>query len=188
MSLRTIHSSESNVFFCTFTCWNWLPLIAETDLYDAVYTWMGLAHEKGYRILGYVIMPNHVHLLLLAPEDHRINTLLANAKRFLAYEAVRRLQCAGNMQRLEALAAATRTGDRERGQKHRVFSTSSDIRECTDEAMMHQKLDYIHANPVCGKWSLVDDPVDYPHSSLSFYTKGVSTFAPITHVGLALHG
>ncbi len=62
------------------------------------------------------------------------------------------------------------------------------LREEEDEAMVRQKLDYIHANPVSGKWSLVDDPVDYPHSSLSFYAKGVSTFAPITHVGLALHG
>jgi hypothetical protein len=40
MSLRTLHSGESSFFFCTFTCWDWLPLIAVADLYDAVYKWM----------------------------------------------------------------------------------------------------------------------------------------------------
>ncbi len=35
-----------------------------------------------------------------------------------------------------------------------------------------QKLNYIHANPCRGVWSLVDDPCDYPHSSAKFYATG----------------
>jgi hypothetical protein len=33
-------------------------------------------------------------------------------------------------------------------------------------------LDYIHHNPVKGKWSLVDDFAKYPYSSASFYELG----------------
>ena len=35
--------------------------------------------------------------------------------------------------------------------------------------MLEQKLEYIHHNPVSGKWNLVDDFCDYEHSSASFY-------------------
>ena len=44
-----------------------------------------------------------------------------------------------------------------------MFTTSSDIRECFDRAMIEQKLDYMHANPVSGEWALVADALDYPH-------------------------
>jgi REP element-mobilizing transposase RayT len=139
-------------------------------------------------VVGYVIMPNHVHVLLFAPENHKVNTLLANAKRFLAYEAIKKLERSGRRDLLNVLSEATRPGDRERGQRHRVFTTSSDIKECHDEAMIHQKLDYIHANPVSGKWSLVDDPMDYPHSSMAFYERGTGSPAPLVNLGLVLNG
>jgi REP element-mobilizing transposase RayT len=35
----------------------------ETNGYDLFYQWMHLAYDKGYRFLGYVILPNHVHFI-----------------------------------------------------------------------------------------------------------------------------
>jgi len=37
-------------------------------------------------------MPNHLHLLIFVNENENINKLLANGKRFLAYEIVKRLE------------------------------------------------------------------------------------------------
>ncbi len=43
-----------------------------------------------------------------------------------------------------------------------------------------QKLDYIHYNPVSGKWQLAKDFVEYEHSSASFYEAGiVKHFLPV---------
>ncbi len=84
MSVRTNQRTDGAVFFCTFTCWDWLPLIERTGAYDRVYNWMHIARSKGFRILGHVIMPNHVHLLIHAPAGPSINALLANAKRFFS--------------------------------------------------------------------------------------------------------
>ena len=47
--------------------------------------------------------------------------------------------------------------------------------------MIEQKLDYMHANPVSGVWSLVEDALDYPHSSAGFYERGDHCLAPVTH-------
>ena len=47
--------------------------------------------------------------------------------------------------------------------------------------VIEQKLDYIHANPVQGKWQLVDDFVDYEYSSASYYELGQSQFEFLNH-------
>jgi hypothetical protein len=52
---------------------------------------------------------------------------------------------------------------------------------CASEKMVEQKLDYIHHNPVRGKWNLVDDFAKYPHSSAAFYELGEMGCAGITH-------
>ncbi len=181
MSVRTLQRTDGAIFFCTFTCWGWMRLIGITNCYDRVYNWMRITHEKGFRILGFVITPNHVHLLIYAPENMSINPLLGNAKRFLAYDIVERLKTQGEVKVMERLRSAVRPSDAARGQEHRVFTTSSDIRECFDRAMIEQKLDYMHANPVSGEWALVANALDYPHSSAGFYERGDASLAPITH-------
>lgn len=186
MAVRTRQRTDGATFYCTFTCWQWLPLIERTATHDHMYNWMHWAHAKGFRIFGYVIMPNHVHLVIHAPEGMSINRLLANAKRFLAYEIRDRLIRQGELALLEMLKAAVRPCDAARGQEYRVFMPSSDIRECFDEVMLLQKLDYIHTNPAKGKWMLAENYLDYPHSSAGFYERGDPTTAPVVHYQMEL--
>ena len=72
-----------------------------------------------------------------------------------------------------------RSSDSGRGQKHRVFETSTDLIELFHARMIEQKLKYIHANPVSKKWRLADDAVEYPHSSFAFYSDGRNRDAPL---------
>ncbi len=44
-----------------------------------------------------------------------------------------------------------------------------------------QKLDYIHANPLSGKWNLAHSPLDYWFSSYRFYETGIDDFGFLTH-------
>ncbi len=41
---------------------------------------------------------------------------------------------------------------------------------------IEQKLEYIHNNPVQGKWMLANDPLDYLYSSARFYENGDNGF------------
>jgi REP element-mobilizing transposase RayT len=186
MSVRKLQRTDGAVFFCTFTCWAWLPLIERTQAYDRVYNWMHIARAKGFRFFGYVIMPNYIHAIVFSPAGQSINALLSNGKRFLAYDIVSRLRAQDQRELLDRSKASVRPSDIKRRQEHRVFNTSSDIRECFDEAMIHQKLEYIHANPVSGKWSLAENALDYPHSSMGYYERGDASPAPIEHYELVL--
>jgi hypothetical protein len=58
------------------------------------------------------------------------------------------------------------------GTLNQVFRLSFDGRLCFDEKMIEQKMDYIHRNPVSGKWNLVEDYTDYPYSSAAYYELG----------------
>lgn len=181
MSVRKQQHTDGAIFFCTFTCWNWLQLIGITQAYDRVYAWMHSATRQGFSIVGYVIMPNHVHLLVHAPPGRSINLALGQAKQRLAYDILARLRARHEHGLLAKLQDAVTMAEAQRGQRHRVFATSSDIRACFNEEMFRQKLDYIHANPLAKHWTLAPAAADYPHSSAAFYERGATGPAPIKH-------
>jgi len=51
-------------YFITITCHQWLPLFEITSGYDIAYKWFDHLKTKGHYLVGYVIMPNHLYLLV----------------------------------------------------------------------------------------------------------------------------
>ena len=120
-------------------------------------------------------MPNHLHVLIhLSHNKDSINKILANGKRFLAYEIVRRLEDAGQNDILAVLQKELTPQEKKRKKKHRVFEVSSDIKACFTQKFLLQKLNYIHINPVSKKWHLAKTPEEYYHSSASYYESGIA--------------
>jgi len=60
-----------------------------------------------------------------------------------------------------------------KAQRHRVFEESFDAKGISSEKFLLQKLNYIHRNPVSGRWNLAKDFTEYEHSSASFYETGL---------------
>src|ERR1043165_2020232 len=93
MPIKLTQPENIQTYFCTFTCLHWLPLFFITDLYDEIYKWFNILIQRQNEIEGFVIMPNHLHLLIFAfNRKQNINQQLANGKRFLAYEIVKHLE------------------------------------------------------------------------------------------------
>ncbi|OCX51502.1 hypothetical protein BEL04_15875 [Mucilaginibacter sp. PPCGB 2223] len=175
MAIRTQHQLTEQTWFITFTCYKWLPLFEITDSYSLVYNWLAFIREKhSIETLAFVIMPNHVHLLLYIPDEKlNLNKLMANAKRFMAYGLIKKLQEVENKQLLTTLSNACSEKEKAKGQLHKVFEPSFDAKAIYSDEFWEQKLAYIHNNPVTGKWSLGSQSTDYPHSSAAFYIDGV---------------
>lgn len=175
MSVRTEHTVEYSRWFITFTCLNWLPLFEITQSYDLVYKWFNyLRTNKIAEVEAYVIMPNHLHAILYLPSNgKKLNTIVGNGKRFMAYEIVKRLQENGDVKLLTTLSEGLIEFEKKKGQKHKVFKPSFDGKAIFSDKFMKQKMDYIHHNPVKGKWSLASDFTEYEHSSASYYELGV---------------
>ena len=163
----------SGIYFITFTCHRWLNLIEKVNGYDLVYNWFNVLAKKQNIVTGYVIMPNHLHMLLYyGGGKQSLNDIIGNGKRFMAYEIINRLGAQNEMALLDSLQSAVKPKDKQKGQKHEVWIDSFDVKECRTEKFILQKLNYMHNNPCVGKWRLADDPIHYPHSSASFYISG----------------
>jgi REP element-mobilizing transposase RayT len=124
------------------------------DAYDEV----RLNH--GIRILAYVIMPDHIHLLVCSQKEMDDTLRLLNgvsARRIIQYLKD------GHERSLFKLRGETR----ERNHRHSVWHHHSDSLEIIGEDTFRQKVDYIHMNPV--RAGLVTDPLAYRFSSARFW-------------------
>ena len=184
MSLHTKHTEVYEVYFCTFTCYKWLPLFEQGKAYASVFRWFNHLKFDGCLLTGYVIMPNHVHVLLFPTHSGTsINKMVGDGKRFMAYDIVNGIRRSGNGKLLQILEDGVPVKEKRIGKKHQVFRLSFDARVCYNERMVEQKLNYIHHNPVSGKWALADNFLQYPYSSARFYELGEvdCNQAPLIH-------
>lgn len=178
MATRTPHTITEQVYWVTYACIGFLSLIERTNTYDYILSQFSKLSREGYSICGFVIMPNHLHFLVYLPKEGNLNDRIGEMKRFLSYEIVRKLKAKEDSKMLNALSSLVNSSERRNGKKHSVFFHSFDAKRCYDRDFVVQKLDYMHANPVKGKWSLVREYTDYEWSSARFYDKGIKTEFP----------
>lgn len=146
-----------------------------------VYNWFDHLLTKGHYVIGYVIMPNHVHAVIgFRNTGESINTIIGNGKRFMAYSIIERLKNQGERELLQLLENNVEKSRRARNKQHHVWELSFDWKHCSSEAFINQKLDYFHDNPCKGKWNLCNSPVEYNHSSAKFYLTGEQGVYPVT--------
>jgi REP element-mobilizing transposase RayT len=142
--------------------------------YEEVYKWFDHLKAKGHFILGYVIMPNHLHALLgfSNTEGVSINSMVGEGKRFISYGIVKKLKEKNEQELITNLSKQVNDTDKKRGKLHEVFEPSFNWKECRSNRFIDQKLDYIHANPCRGVWDLVKEEKEYRHSSAKYYETG----------------
>jgi hypothetical protein len=83
--------------------------------------------QEGHYIIGYVIMPSHVHAIIAFSNTGKsINSIVSNGKRFIAYDLVKRLQQQNSSLILSELSLSLNNTERKEGKLHNVFETSFD--------------------------------------------------------------
>ena len=146
----------------------------ELKMYDSVYKHLNNFINKGETICGYVIMPNHIHLLIYHKEENgQLKNLVGNLKRFMAYDMVELYTQSGRTESLMQMTKGITDRDKKKKQLHRVFEDSFDVKRCYNDNFIQQKLNYIHNNPLNPRWNLATRAADYKHSSARFYEKEV---------------
>jgi hypothetical protein len=182
MPVRRKIDNNSGIYSITFTCLDWLSLFEICNAYSGVYNWFDIFKSKRHYILGYTIMPNHLHAIIAFCNTAKsINSIIGNGKRFIAYEVIEILEKQNNTEVLNRLGIARSKKEIDAGKLHKVFKTSFDWKWCNSEKMIEQKLNYIHTNPCKRKWDLALTPAEYLHSSAKYYLTGEQGIYPVTH-------
>lgn len=179
MPVRKTIPEKDGVYFITFTCARWLPLFDITNRYSVVYKWFDVLKQNAHYIIGYVIMPDHVHVVIAFHNTGKtINSIVANGKRFMAYDLVTQLKKQNQKDILNQLQNWVNDTQKSDNKHHEVFEPSFDWKECRTEKFIIQKLNYMHNNPcVAGLCKL---PEEYEHSSAKFYITGEQGIYVIT--------
>jgi putative transposase len=139
-------SSFTELYFCTDTVVGWQNVFTSPDSFDIITK--SLDHcrkEKGLRIHGYVIMPNHAHIILSA-RDGNLSDILRDFKRFTSTEISQMLQSMNNQRLLKYFSiAARRVG---KGNTFKIWQSGSHPEAISTREFFYQKLNYMHDNPV----------------------------------------
>lgn len=126
--------------------------------------------KHGIMMLAYVIMPDHVHLLVYSDKAMSDAIRLVNgvaARRLIQY-----LTENGHERSLLKLRGAVRG----RNHKHSVWQHHTDSLEIFGEDTFLQKVEYVHQNPV--RAGLVEDAFKYRFSSVRCWT-GNAGYEPL---------
>lgn len=147
MPKRLVRYQQCGVFhFLTFSCYRRLPLLARAGGYGVFEVeFEAVRRRYGFVVAGYVLMPEHVHLLVGKPP---ISTLSV-AIQVLKQQTSRKLKPRGEVQFWQ----------------RRYY----DFNVWTEEKQI-EKLRYMHRNPV--KRGLVERPEEWPWSTFRHYATG----------------
>jgi putative transposase len=161
---------DKNCFFVTTTCRNWLPLLRPDLNKKIVCDSISFVNNKfKCCILGYVIMPNHIHLILFFKENNQLSAWMRDMKKFTSTEIRRAIDRSGNSALLEKLRFA------ENDRVFKIWEDRFDDLYLENKRLLEQKLKYIHLNPLQARWRLVMLPHEYTYSSAMFYETGTQS-------------
>ena len=148
-----------HLHFITCSCYRRLPLLSSARSRDRFLSILEQTRERyGFVVVGYVVMPEHIHLLLTEPKIGTPSTVMQVLKqrtaRALLPKSKRR-----NRSQLNLFGEGT---------QRRAFWQARfyDFNVWTTEKRV-EKLKYMHRNPV--KRGLVASPEQWPWSSYRFY-------------------
>ena len=147
----------------TATVNNRQPLFAYPEAVDIVLdSWRFLRTDCNFQVFGYVIMENHLHIIA---RSRNLGKDMQRFKSFTAKEIISWLQTHGVVRMLGLLEHFKRSHKTD--STYQVWEEGSHPQIIESEAVMRQKLEYIHQNPV--KRGYVDSAEHWRYSSARNY-------------------
>ncbi len=155
---------RGDLHFVTFSCYRRIPLLRTIRARNVFVKALGAIRDRyKFFLVGYVVMPEHVHLLLSEPPKSTPSVVLKVLKQRVARDLRRKKRKARDGQ----LRLAFMTGD---AALPRLWQPRFHDFNVYSRYKLRQKLEYMHENPV--RRGLVKNPGDWMWSSFSFYEKG----------------
>jgi REP element-mobilizing transposase RayT len=149
--------------FMTCTVMEWLPVFTRPDTVQIILdSWCYQREHEALKLHGYVILENHLHFIAQAKN---LNKCVHDFKSFTARQLIDYLQAHHAERLLTRLRFSKRAHKTDRDYQFWQEGVHAEL--VFSEAMMREKLDYIHANPV--KRGYVCLPEHWRYSSASHY-------------------
>lgn len=163
--MRLFKSREPNlVHYVTAVTHNRVPVFRDVHACSLFIDALAATRLKDpFKLIGYVVMPDHVHLLA-NPLALDISTVVGRLKGRAAVSILGWLRAAGHLVSLAKLALPKPLAS---GQTHAVWMREFSAIDVWSTKFIRQKLNYTHLNPV--RAGLSDHPAKWRWSSYRAY-------------------
>jgi putative transposase len=162
---------QRHLHFITCSCYRRLPLLRSAKARNILVTILGEVRDRyGFALVGYVAMPEHIHLLVGEPTRGTPSTVMQVFKQRVSRRLRRKTRTSARQLRLRFAQDPLPRFWQLRFHDFNVWSHKKKV----------EKLHYMHMNPV--KRGLVSHPKDWPWSSFSFYFGRGPSLVPIDPV------
>ena len=160
------YEQEPHAHYLTFSCYKHMWLFKHPELYSRFLDHLDQTRNRlGFKLWAFVVMPNHVHLLIYPSEQTAISQILYAVKKPFSHQAVRFLdekfpEVVTKLEVLHAGRMVRRFWQRGGGYDRNIYGVEA----------LRKTIDYIHYNPVSK--GLAASPLDRMWSSARYWLNG----------------
>ncbi len=160
---------ENHLHFLTASTYHRVRLFKSVSFCEEfIRTLDHLRPEQGFRLLGYVLMPDHFHLLIWPSQKANPSKIIGSLKERTAKRIIKKLtQEPGARWCAKMLKAIRLPASVHDEATYRVWQRQFYDFNVWSEKKRLEKLEYMHGNPV--KRRLVESPGEWRWSSWRFY-------------------
>jgi len=162
---------QDKLHFVTLQVVEWVDIFSRENYRKIIIENLEYCRKnKGLEIYGWVIMSNHVHLLLKSNTEELSNTL-RDFKSFTSKKILEAIEN-GNESRKEWMLKLFKDAafKHKRNSEYQFWTHENHAEHIFSNKFMEQKLEYIHNNPV--RAGIVEKPEEYRYSSAIDYANG----------------
>jgi putative transposase len=165
---------KGDLHFITFSCYRRLRLLGTARARDVFVKALEEVRKKiGFQLAGFVVMPEHVHLLVGEPKTGNPSTVVHSLK----LRVSKRMRQETRERVGEQRAVSLGEGELELAQFWQKRFYDFNVYSARKR---REKIEYMHQNPV--KRGLVEDPKDWVWSSYASYTNRGTELLKIDYV------
>lgn len=171
MSRKFRFDDPDGIYFLSISTVFWIDIFTRREYKDILID--SLKHctkEKGLILFAYVIMSNHIHLIVQTEEDAAsISNTIRDFKKYTAMQIIKCLKENYAESRREwILWMMKKAGERNGNNSNYQFWQQNNHPIKLNGQWIDEKLEYIHQNPVEAGWTA--EPHEYFYSSARNYT------------------
>jgi putative transposase len=172
MSNKYKFSDQGKLYFISFAVIQWIDVFIRKEYKDILIdSFKHCIDKKGLEVFGWCIMTSHVHMLIGSKQD-KMEDILRDLKRHTSEKmrsAITNNQVESRKEWMLSMMIKAGTSDSNNINFQFWRQDNHPVQMRTLE-MAHQKLDYIHNNPV--EAGFVEKPEEYLYSSARDYYGG----------------
>jgi REP element-mobilizing transposase RayT len=182
MSRKYKFKENDKLYFVSFAVINWIDLFIRKEYKDVIVSSLKYCIEKkNLELYAWCILTSHVHLVIGSSENP-LENIMRDLKRHTSEHLHQLIKHSSKESRREWLLAMMEKAGKENSNNcgFQLWQQHNNPILLVNQQMMHQKLNYLHNNPV--EAGFIEKPEDWLYSSAKDYftgKKGMVDILPI---------